>query len=134
MSSNGTRRRVETTKEWQINVQWKDGSTTWSKLKDVKDSYPVELAELAMENGISKEPAFAWWVPFTLKKKARIVAKIKSKYWQRTHKYGIRIPKSVREAIQIDISNGNTLWWDALLKEMKNVRPAFEIFEGKVEN
>mmetsp|Transcript_26808 Transcript_26808/g.40563 ORF Transcript_26808/g.40563 Transcript_26808/m.40563 type:complete len:138 (-) Transcript_26808:449-862(-) len=38
VSSNGTIRRVKTTKDWQINVQWKNGSTTWSKLKDMKDS------------------------------------------------------------------------------------------------
>jgi len=133
-SSNGTRRRRETTKGYQINIQWKDGSTTWSKLKDVKDSYPVELAEFAIENGIADEPAFAWWVPYTLKKKARIVSKIKSKYWQRTHKFGIRVPKSVKEALEIDNENGNTLWWDALMKEMKNVRPAFEVYEGKVED
>merc|ERR1712107_143636 len=98
---------METTKGWHVNIQWKDGSTTWIKLKDVKDSYPVELAEFAKENGISEEPAFAWWVPFTLKKKARIISKIKSKYWQRTHKYGVRIPKSVKEALMIDAQNGN---------------------------
>ena len=129
-SSNGVKRRRETTKGWEVLVQWKDGSTTWSKLKDVKDSYPVELAEYAVQNGIQDEPAFAWWVPYTIKKKARIVAKIKSKYWQRTHKYGIRIPKTVLEAKQLDKENGNTLWWDALMKEMKNVRPAFQIHEG----
>ena len=132
-SSNGTQRRRETTKGFQILCQWKDGSTTWSKMKDVKDSYPVQLAEFAMQNGIADEPAFAWWVPYTLKKKSRIISKIKSKYWQRTHKYGIRIPKTVQEAISIDNENGNNLWWDALLKEMKNVRPAFEVYEGDIK-
>ena len=100
-------------------------------MKDMKDSYPVQLAEFAIENKISDKPAFAWWVPFIIKKKARIISKIKSKYWLRTHKYGIKIPKSVKEAIQFDSENGNTLWWDALMAEMKNVRPAFEVYEGK---
>ena len=131
-SSNGTRRRRETTKGWEVLVAWRDGSTTWNALKDVKDSYPVELAEFAIDQRIDDEPAFAWWVPFVLKKKARIIAKIKSTYWSRTHKYGIRIPKSVREAIEIDNQNNNTLWWDALMKEMRNVRPAFEEYEGEV--
>ena len=102
-------------------------------MKDVKDSYPVQLAEFAMQNGIADEPAFAWWVPYTLKKKSRIISKIKSKYWQRTHKYGIRVPKTVQEAISIDNENGNNLWRDALLKEMENVRPAFELYEGDVK-
>ncbi len=31
----------------------------------------------------------------------------------------------------IDKENGNTLWWDAICKEMRNVRPAFEKWEKK---
>ena len=108
-SSNGVKRQRETTKGWEILVQWKDGSTTWSKLKDMKDSYPVQLTEYAVQNKIDDEPAFAWWVPYTIKKKAIIIKKVKSKYWLRTHKYGIRIPKTVKEAIEIDVKNGNTL-------------------------
>ena len=69
-----------------------------------------------------------------IKKKNRIISKIKSKYWQRTHKYGIRIPKSVKEAIKLDNENGNNLWWDSLMAEMKNVRIAFEVYEGKMED
>ena len=133
-SSNGVRRRRETTKGWEVLVGWKDGSTTWSKLKDVKDSYPVQLAEFAVQQKIDDEPVFAWWVPYVIKKKGRIIAKIKSKYWERTHKYGVKLPKTVKQAIEIDNENGNTLWWDALMKEMKNVRPAFEVYEGKEED
>ena len=134
LTSTGTRRRRETTKGWEILCKWKDGSSTWSKLKDVKDSYPVDLAEFAIQNKIADEPAFAWWVNYTLKKKGRIIANIKSKYWDRTHKYGIKLPKSVKQAIEIDDENGNHLWWESLMKEMKNVRCAFEIYEGKIED
>ena len=123
-SSNGSQRRKETTKGWEILIQWKDGSSTWEALKDVKESYPVQLAEYAHQRKISHEPAFAWWVPHVLKKKNRIIGKVKSKYWQRTHKFGIRIPKSVEEARKLDPENGNILWWDAICKEMKNVRIA----------
>ena len=96
------------------------------KMKDVKDSYPVQLAEYAVENGISDKPAFAWWVPFTMKKREQIISKIKSKYWQRTHKYGIQIPKNMEQAKAIDKRNNNTLWQDAIALEMKNVMIAFE--------
>ena len=27
-----------------------------------------------------------------------------------------------------------TLWWDAIMKEIKNVRPAFEVFEKRKED
>jgi hypothetical protein len=97
----------------------------------MKQSYPIQVAEYSIANRIDDEAAFAWWVPTLLKKRDRVLAKVKSKYWQRTHKYGIRIPKSVEEAFAIDKANGNTLWWDAICKEMKNVLPAFEKWEKR---
>ena len=105
-------------------------STSWIALKDMKDSFPVQLAEYSIR--ATQEPAFAWWVSFVLKKRNRIIAKVKLKYWVRTHKFGIRVPKSVNEAKRLDKANGDTLWWDAICKEMKNVRIAFKEFEGDV--
>ena len=35
----------------------------------------------------------------------------------------------VAHARRYDVENGNTLWWEAIQKEMKNVRPAFEAWE-----
>jgi len=58
----------------------------------------------------------------------------KSKYWQKTHKYGVRVPKNVREAREIDDKNGNTLWQDAISMEMKNNRIAFEDFDGNIQD
>jgi len=37
------------------------------------------------------------------------------------------VPKTVQEALALDKKNGNTLWADAIAKEMKNVRVAFKI-------
>ena len=97
---------------------------------DVKDSYPVQLAEYTFENGYSDEPAFTWWFKFVMKNRNIILSKVKSKYGVRTHKYGIRVTMDVRESNQIDTDNNNTIWWDAILVDMKNVRPAFEVYEG----
>ena len=57
--ANGIKRRRETTKGWEVCIQWKDGSSTWNQVKDVKESYPIQLAEYAAQNKISEEPAFA---------------------------------------------------------------------------
>jgi hypothetical protein len=104
-SRNGRKHHRRTTKGWELLVRWKDGAETWTTLKDLKESYLVLVAEYAVRNRIDKEPAFIWWVPHVLKKRDRIVAKVKSKYWQKTHKYG-----SVAEAKRLDEKNGNTLW------------------------
>ena len=56
--------------------------------------------------------------------------KMASKYWQKTHKYGVRIPKLVKEALQINKENGDTKWWDAIVQDMGNVRTAFQVHKG----
>jgi hypothetical protein len=127
--ANGVRRRRYTTQGWQLLCQWKDGSTKWVALKDMKNSYLVQVADYAVTNCIDNEPAFAWWVPTILKKQTWILSKVKAKYWQRTHKFGICIPKTIMQAQQIDKENGDTLWWDAILMEMRNVCSAFEKWE-----
>ena len=115
-----------TTRGWKLLVEWKDGNSSWVSLNDMKDSYPLETAEYSVMNKISTEPAFAWWVPHVLRKRSRIINKVKSKYWKRTHKYGIRLPHSVEEALRIDEETGTDFWRMAIEKEMKNVMPAFE--------
>ena len=126
---NGVKRRRHTTKGWQMLCLWKDGSTNWVALKDVRQSYPVLVAEYAYANKIHDEAAFAWWIGDVIKKRDRILSKVKSKYWERTHKFGIRIPKLVEEALAIDRAEGNNLWWEAICKEMRKVRPACEKWE-----
>ena len=123
-TSDGRKRPMRTTVGWEICVQWKDGSTEWVALKDLKQSYPIELADYAIQSKIEDEPVFSWWVPYVQRKRRIILSKVKSKYWQRTHKYGIRIPKSVEEAYKIDEENNNKLWTIGIQEEMKKVRAA----------
>ena len=58
----------------------------------MKNSYPLEVADYAFANNIDHEPAYAWWVPHAIKKRRSTINKVKSKYWERSHKYGIKIP------------------------------------------
>ena len=92
----------------------------------MKESYSVELADYAVAHGIDTEPAFAWWVPFTLKRRKRIIAAVNNRYYKRTHKFGIEVPKTFSDCLRIDKENGNTLWQDAVRKEMSKVRIAFQ--------
>ena len=126
VSKNGNRVPKQTTRGWSLLVNWKDGSSDWVKLKDLKDSYPVQIAEYAVANRIAEEPAFKWWVPSVLRKRNRIVAKVKSRYWKTTHKFGIRVPKSVEEALAIDEETGTNFWRNAMGKEMGKVKVAWK--------
>jgi Reverse transcriptase (RNA-dependent DNA polymerase) len=130
VSRNGNRVPRPTTRGWSLLVNWKDGSTDWVKLKDLKDSYPVQIAEYAVTNRIAEQPAFNWWVHSVLRKRNRILAKVKSRYWKTTHKFGIRVPKSVQEALAIDEETGTDFWRRALNKEMTKVKIAWKAVDG----
>ena len=77
------------------------------------------LAENAVENEISDEPALNWWVKETLRHIYRIISKVNSKH-------GIRVPETVKEAYDIDRQSGTDFWTKAITKETTNVRIEFE--------
>ena len=119
----------KTTEGWKLLIKWKDKSKVSINLAVMKEAHPVETAEYSRARGISNEPAFAWWVPYTLRKREVILAAVKNRIRKTTHNYGIEIPRDVEHVHEIDSRNGNTMWRDALKKEMYNVGVAFEILD-----
>jgi hypothetical protein len=63
--------RQMTREGWKLLVEWKDSTTDWLPLKDLKESYPVQVTEYAVTN----KPF--WWVPYILRKGERIIQKVK---------------------------------------------------------
>ena len=125
----GTTYLKRSTVGWQLCCQWKDGSTSLENLADLKESHPIETAKYAKILGIDHEPAFNWRVPHVLRKRDCIISlvrKRKPRYLKWTHKFGIELPKTIKEALELDKKNGNTFWADAIAKEMKDVCVAFK--------
>ena len=90
LTPSGLQRNKKTTKGWEFDVRWKGGSGYWVTLKDLKESYPIPVADYAIANDLQDKPAFAWWTPYNLKNRTAIIGKMKSsKHWERTHKYGV---------------------------------------------
>jgi hypothetical protein len=125
-SANGNTKQKITMQGWMLLVMWKDRSTSWVKLKDLKASNPIELAEYAVANRIAEELAFKWWVSHTLHMRNRIISKVKSKYWKTMHKFGCKLLHSMAEALEIDRLAGTDLWTRAINKEMAKVKVAWE--------
>ena len=129
---DGTQATIQgskTTRGHELKCAWKDGTSTWIPLKDLKESYPIETAEFAVAMDLVESPAFKWWVSYTLKKRDQIIAKVQHRLIKKNYKYGHQVPNSVKEAYEFDKEHGNTRWKDAIAKEMKNVRIAFKILE-----
>jgi len=116
------------TQGWSMLVQWKDGTESVVRLKELKENYPVDVAQYARDNGLLDEEAFHWWANYTLKKSDRIISKVKARL-TRSEKYGITIPRSVKEAMELDQLSGTRYWSEAIEKELTNVKVAFKFFE-----
>ena len=128
-TKSGQRRMRQTTQGWKLLIKFKDDSEQWVPLKLLKETNPVDVAEFAEAKGISEEPAFAYWVPYTLRRRDRIISAVNSRVRKQNVKYGIKVPTTIDEAKRFDRENGDTFWCDAINKEMANVRVAFEILE-----
>jgi len=118
-----------TTQGWKLNILWKDSTTSWEHLRNIKESNPIQVAEYAVANKLVEEAAFAWWVPNVLKRRERMIGAINSRYHKSTHKFGIEVPKNVKRALEIDKETNTNYWEKAILKEMTHIRPAFRVLE-----
>jgi hypothetical protein len=79
-----------------------------------------------MHNKLLDLPAFKCWVIHILRQSKRFIASITTRYAKMTHKFGIQVPGSTEETLAIDKATDTTFWFDAIQKEMKNVRVAFQ--------
>jgi hypothetical protein len=125
-SRNGQKKLRKTTQGWKLCIEWKDGSTTWEPLKNLKESNPIEVSEYVIANKVDHEPDFAWWVPDTLHKKSRIIKAVSRRALKRYYKYGIKVPTNTEEALEIDKETSTSFWRLAIEKEMLSVKQVFE--------
>ena len=93
----------------------------------MNNSNPVKVAEFAVSRGFYRDPAFNWWVSYTIRRRDLVIAGVNSRVKRVTHKYGVELPYIVQEAYALDDNNGNTLWRDSLNSEMDNLKVAFDI-------
>ena len=83
-----------------------------------QDFRAIQTAEYAVTNDIDTEPALNYWVTHKLKKRESIISLVKkrqTRYLKKTHKFGVDIPKRVKEAAELDAKNGDTKWVDGIL-------------------
>jgi hypothetical protein len=92
----------KTTKGWNLCVEWKYGITSWERLADLKESNPIEVAEYAAAKSFLDSPNFLWWEPHVLKKRSVIISVVTKSYQNRTHKFGIEVPKSWDDCVRLE--------------------------------
>jgi len=104
-------------------VQWDSGETSWLPLIMVKRTDPSAFADYAIT-------AHGSWANHYRKKRRQYLLTLGQILKSSTvvYKYGFRLPRTVKEAFEIDISNDNSLWSHAIAKEISKMEK-FEVFK-----
>ena len=107
---------------YNVMVEWEDGSTTYEPLTTIAADDPVTVALYAKEKGLLDSPG---WKRFKRianreQKLIRMVKQAQLKSIRRAirYKYGYQIPRTAKEAYELDKKNGNTFWQDAIALEL----------------
>ena len=86
-----------TTKGWYVQILWKDISTSWLPMSEVKVENPIELEEYPIYNVLVVETTLKWWVKHTLRHHDLLIIRLKSQRIQKGRiEFGIEIPGTVR--------------------------------------
>lgn len=111
---------------WEVLVQW-DGigyEPTWEPLKNIRAADPITLSEYAREKKLLQTKGWKWAKKYRInsKKMIRLARRIfQAKRTDVKYQFGVRVPRTVEEAYRLDKENGNTLWRDAIRKEIQQL-------------
>ena len=89
-------------------MEWKEGSFDWVPLKGLKQSNSVELAEYAVANEISDEPAFNWWFKETLRHRDRIIYRLNLSIGSHHISFGYEFPRQYNKHMILTGNQGLT--------------------------
>ena len=107
---------------YNVLVRWTDGSETWEPLNLVGKDDPVTLAAYAKAHDLVETPGWKFLRRFVRRAKLlrRMLnqARRQSKNNGPRYKFGVQIPRNVKEARALDKANGNSLWEEAIRLEL----------------
>ncbi len=103
-------------KHVRLCIRFRNGEFQWTQMGAVKPQDPFPIIQHAKQNRLEKLPSSVW-VEKIVKDNDRLVQlarAFKAKVGQGPkYKFGVEVARSPRHGLQIDKTNGNSLWKDA---------------------
>jgi hypothetical protein len=108
-----------------LQIEWTNGNREWVDFNLVRTDFPVHTALYVTENNLGS-PFKPYWAKSVLKHLDDFYLPVKSFKQRRQSQHprspvilhGVRVPRNVKEALQLDKENGNNKWADAIKLEM----------------
>ena len=130
-----------------LKVQWSSGDTTWETFRNLKEDYPRITAQYIVQHNVTRKRSRGdrdlQWAKKVVRDMDRAIRRLhrlydfsiaddgsiksqrrtKKKKVSRapTMKYGVEVPRTVKQAIELDNKNKNTFWQDAMALEMDSL-------------
>ena len=133
----------------RLKVVWSSGDSTWESFRDMQDDHPLKTATYITNNHVTRKKRGGdrnlQWAKKVLRDMDRATRRLQRlydfhldseeniKYSRRTKrkkkkgpsrptmKYGVQVPRNVKEAYLLDEKNGDTYWQNAIKLEMDSL-------------
>jgi hypothetical protein len=92
--------------QWEINIEWSSGETSWEPVLMIHKDEPLHLAEHTKANDLTCERGLAR------------ACKVQYHKLINMFKFGVEIPRSVKHALELDCINHSSKWQDAMNAEI----------------
>jgi hypothetical protein len=118
-----------------VQIKWAGyEDPTWEPMEMIKCDDPVTLAKYADDHNLTEKSNWKWTRRYVKNKKKlnrmyRQVIMCKKKSFGIKFQFGIRVPRTTKEAYQLDQLNKDHLWAEAIDKEVKSLYDEFECFK-----
>ena len=115
-------KEVEGEPQYFFKVQWLGGDVQWIHMDDIRIHDPIAIIKYGSEKELLSCAGWEWIHPFLpdehdLQRMVHALATAQKEAPK--YKFGVRVPRSVKEALELDKENGNELWSEALQLELK---------------
>ncbi|MGH7954810.1 MAG: reverse transcriptase domain-containing protein, partial [Gloeomargaritales cyanobacterium] len=117
-------------KKWEVLVQWTTGDESWEPLNVIHATDPMTLAQYAKEKNLLDMDGWKRYRSMVrsekryvrMMKQAKLMKARTAAGGDSNTKYGVKIPRTEKEALALDKLNGNSLWQTAIKTEMDMIR------------
>jgi hypothetical protein len=112
-------------KTMEVEVLWDMGEQTWEPLNNMKADDPVTVAQYVKEKDLVNKPYWKWANRY-LKNPKKFIRYSRQVYLAKkrngpVYKFGVRVPRNLKEAILIDQQSKDNAWKEAIKKEMDKI-------------
>ena len=117
-----------------FKVQWWGGDKSWVKMDDLRLHDPLLVLRYGLRNRLTRKPGWEW-VEHHINNNTELANIIRAYKVSKevNYKFGVQVPNNTQEALRLDSAAAETLWFNAIETELKQIND-YETFRVLEDN